>query len=85
MLEEFARTGERAHLLVLRKVGARVGVLQPPGLLRREGASGLADQGLDEEAAAHADATVDAPDGEGDARLFERRAPGQHVLVDAVH
>src|SRR5207248_5836239 len=41
-------------------------------------------QRVDEQAAAHADAAVDAPHGELDPRALERLAPGEHVLVHAV-
>src|SRR5207247_11013488 len=46
---------------------------------------GLAEQRQDEEATAHADATVDAPHRELDAGALERFAPREHVLVHAVH
>ena len=45
---------------------------------------GLAQQHVREQAAAHADASVDAPDREGDPLRLERLAPGEHVLVDAI-
>src|SRR2546426_11963149 len=40
---------------------------------------------MDEQATAHADATVDAPHRELDADALERFAPREHVLVHAVH
>jgi hypothetical protein len=46
--------------------------------------SELTPQRGHEQAAAHADAAVDLPDGERDADPLERLAPGDHVLVDAV-
>jgi hypothetical protein len=54
------------------------------GLLRLQLAAGLAEQGVDEQAAAHPDAAVDAPHRELDADALERFAPGEHVLVHAV-
>src|SRR5207249_6785057 len=53
-------------------------------LLRLQFPSCFAEQGVDEQAAAHADATVDAPHGELDPHALERLAPGEHVLVHAV-
>src|SRR6267154_2757081 len=46
--------------------------------------AGLAEQRVDEQAAAHADTAVDTPDRELDADALERDAPGEHVLVYAV-
>src|SRR5437867_6994337 len=54
-------------------------------LLGLQLAPGLAEQRVDEQATAHADATVDAPHRELDAGALERFAPGEHVLVHAVH
>jgi hypothetical protein len=45
---------------------------------------GFAGERVGEEAATHADAAVNAPDGKGHAGLFESVAPGEDVLVDAV-
>src|SRR5437588_3421787 len=53
-------------------------------LFRLQIASGLAEQRVHEQAAAHADAAVDAPHGERDPHALERLAPGEHVLVHAV-
>src|SRR3984885_1753497 len=47
--------------------------------------SRLAFELVGEEAAAHADLAMDAPDGEVDAFAVESLLPRQHVLVDAVH
>src|SRR5216117_4431674 len=54
-------------------------------LLGLQLAPGLAEQRVDEQATAHADATVDAPHRELDADALERFAPREHVLVHAVH
>ena len=40
--------------------------------------------GVEHEAPAHADLTVNAPDRQFDAGRLRRFAPGQHMLVDAV-
>ena len=45
---------------------------------------GLAQQHVGEQAAAHADPAMDAPDRKLDALGVERLLPGQHVLIDAV-
>jgi len=39
---------------------------------------------VDEEAAAHSDAAMDAPDGQRKAGLLEPVAPGEPMLIDAV-
>src|SRR5437016_5962186 len=54
-------------------------------LLGLQLAAGLAEQRVDEQATAHADATVDAPHRELDAHALERFAPCEHLLVHAVH
>ena len=46
--------------------------------------SSFAFELVGEQAAAHADLAVDAPDREVDAFAVESLLPGQHVLVDAV-
>src|SRR4029077_15371595 len=53
-------------------------------LLGLELAAGLAEQRVDEQAAAHADAAVDTPHRELDADALERDPPGEHVLVHTV-
>src|SRR6266516_1425561 len=55
------------------------------GLLGLQLAAGLAEQRVNEQATADADATVDAPHRELDAGALERFAPREHVLVHAVH
>ena len=47
--------------------------------------SGLTQESIYEEPAAHADASMYAPDRELDAGNFQRLPPRQHVLIDAVH
>jgi hypothetical protein len=42
-------------------------------------------QGIDEEPASHANAAVNAPHGEFDTCLVKRLAPGEDMLIDAVH
>src|SRR5207244_6689895 len=54
-------------------------------LLGLQLAAGLAEQRVDEQATAQAEATVDAPHRERDAHALERFAPCEHVLVHAVH
>ena len=54
-------------------------------LFRRDIASGLARQSVDEESAAHANLPVDTPDGEMNATFLQSLAPGEDVLIDAVH
>ena len=44
----------------------------------------LAQQRIDEQAAAHADAAMDAPHSKLDTAGLERLTPRQHVLVHAV-
>jgi hypothetical protein len=47
--------------------------------------SGFAFELIGEQAAAHADLAMDAPDGDVDAFGVQGLLPGEHVLVDAVH
>src|SRR5438309_9473705 len=54
------------------------------GFGRAELATCLAHERAQEQAAAHSDAAVDAPDGERNARRLERFLPRDDVLVDAV-
>jgi hypothetical protein len=54
-------------------------------LVGGEAAASLPAERVDEQAAAHADAPVDPPHCQLDARRLEGLAPGQDVLVDAVH
>src|SRR6266516_1060373 len=44
----------------------------------------LAEECIDEQTAAHADAAMDAPHRELDARFLERLAPREHMLIHAV-
>src|SRR5229473_447490 len=83
--EQLARARQRPHALHLAREGLLVDALHPGGLLDRHAAPGLAQQRVQEQAAAHADAPVDAPDGELDPGALERVTPGEHVLVHAVH
>ena len=59
-------------------------MLQLLDLRRGKRAPGLPQQRGHEEAAAHADPPVDAPHRQVDAERGQRRAPREHVLVDAV-
>ncbi len=75
---------QRPHLgqQALERRGVRR--LQFRQLLGSELPSRLAQQRVDQQARAHPDAPVDAPDGEVDAQPGERFTPGQHVLVHGV-
>ena len=61
-----------------------MGEAQPLAALLVDRDAGLAHELVGEQAAAHADLAVDAPDGKIDAFAVERFLPGEHVLVDAV-
>ena len=54
-------------------------------LLGRQRSAGLPQEGVDEQSAAHADATVNAPHRQLDPGRFQRFPPREHMLVDAVH
>src|SRR5205823_12891741 len=82
--EQLPRPGEGTHLRHLARVGLGMDAADLRRLFRLQVASGLAEQRVHEQAAAHADAAVDAPHGELDAHALERLAPGEHVLVHAV-
>ena len=53
-------------------------------LFRRKLMTRLARQRVDEETSAHADLTMNAPHGQMDSAGFQRLAPGEHVLINAV-
>ena len=55
-----------------------------PRLLFGHLATGLAQEGVREQAAAHPDLAVDPPDGQVDPGAVQGETPCQHVLVDAV-
>lgn len=57
---------------------------QPVDSLGIDMVSGLAQQHAAEQAAAHADLTINARNGEVDPFRRQPFAPGQHVLVDTV-
>jgi hypothetical protein len=46
--------------------------------------SNLPAQSLHEQAATHADATMNAPHGKGQAKFFQRLMPCKDVLVDTI-
>src|SRR5439155_1640201 len=83
--EQVAGAREGAHLRYLPLEGRRVDLLDALLVLGRQAAAGFPRQPVEEQSAAHADAPVDAPDGQLDAPLLERLAPRQHMLVHAVH
>ena len=58
---------------------------QPVDTRLIDGQAGFTQQHVGEQAARHADAAMDAPDGKLDAFLAERVVPRQDMLVDAVH
>jgi len=66
-------------------IGVGMGLLQPLDQVGRDVDVGFAQQRIGEQAAAHADAPMDAPDRERNARFVQRLLPGQDVLVHAVH
>ena len=55
------------------------------GLFRGHRPFRFAEECVDEQTAAHADATMNAPNRELNADPFQRLAPSQNVLVNAVH
>src|SRR4030081_2947070 len=64
--------------------GRGVETLQAFDPLRIDMISGFAQQSAGEQAAAHADLSMDTPDREIDPVRIKRLAPSQHVLIDAV-
>src|SRR4030088_118179 len=64
--------------------GRGMQTLQAFDPLRIDMISGLAQQSAGEQAAAHADLSMDTPDREIDPVRIKRLAPSQHVLIDAV-
>ena len=82
--DRLARARQRADLR--RALGVRLGVQAPElaGLLVGHLATGLPQEGVREQAAAHPDLAVDPPDGQVDPGAVQGETPCQHVLVDAV-
>src|SRR5712692_2339152 len=78
-------SGKRANLCDLAGVGLGVMPLESCILLSGYSVAGLAQEGIHEETSAHPDPTVDSPYGELDPCLLQGFAPGQNVLVDAIH
>src|SRR5438105_1469147 len=84
VLQQSLRAGKRFDLRQAAPVSLRVQGTQAVGLSCRQVVSGLADKRAHKQATAHSNAAMDAPDGERDARRFERLLPREHVLIDAV-
>jgi hypothetical protein len=85
VLQQRTGAGQWPHLGQVTAEALAVSPLQLRGPLRVELASGLAQQRVDEETAAHSDPAVDPPHGELYAEALEGLPPGEDVLVDAVH
>ncbi len=83
-LEEFAGAGQRHHARREAAIGLCVKTTEPVDTIRVHVEAGLAEQLMGEEAAAHPDLAMNAPDRQRDALRVERFLPGEHVLVDAV-
>jgi hypothetical protein len=84
VIEQLTGAGQRAHLPDEPSIGLGVVLPETGSLFPRHGQPGLAEERVHQQAAAHADAPVDAPYGERDPLALERLAPGEHVLIDAV-
>jgi hypothetical protein len=85
VLQQLKRSGKRAHLAGPPRVGLRVPPLEPRGFVRGHAVTGLSEQRVGEEPAAHPDAAMDAPHRQLDTGVLERLPPREHVLVHAVH
>ena len=57
---------------------------QPTGIVRAYWSTGLPEQRVGEQAAAHADPAVDAPDRDRNPGVIEGLLPGKDMPVDAV-
>ncbi len=82
--EQFAGAGEWADLIGEASVGFAVEADEAIGFVSCYCVTGFAEDGIRHQAAAHADATMDAPHGELDADAGHCFAPREDVLVDAV-
>jgi len=82
--EQLTRPGQGRDRVHLRTVLRRVRLLQPVDVLAGQRPAGLPQERGHEQPAAHPDTPVDAPHGQVDADLRQRRPPGDDVLVDAV-
>ena len=81
--QQLAGAGQRPDLAHQPAVRLGVEALDAGDLLGGDRGAGLTQEGVDEQAAAHPDPAVDAPDGEVDPGLLQRLAPRQDMLVDA--
>jgi len=82
--EELAGARQKLDVRRIPFEGCRMQMPQPFDSLRINMVSGLAQEHACEQAAAHADLAMDAPDREVYSLRRKRRPPSQHVLIDAV-
>src|SRR5207253_7829432 len=83
--EQLDGAGQRAAFREEAAKQLTVPTLDDLGLVRRDLAAELACDAAREQAAAHADTTVDAPAVDGKARFGECALPRKHVSIDGVH
>jgi hypothetical protein len=82
--EQLTRAGQGPHGVPAPGERLGVGQIQRLDLVGGQRAARFAQQGRDEQAAAHADAPVQLPHRQFHADRGQRLLPGQNVLVDAV-
>src|SRR5258706_16301837 len=83
--QQFAGSRQRPDVLGLLPVSGRMGLTKAFDALGADLNSGLAEQLVGEQAPAHADLAMNAPDRQFDALRVERLLPGKDVLIDAVN
>src|SRR6266404_4496883 len=79
-----SQSSNSPDIVCLLPVGGGVGLAKPFDAFSTDFDSGLAEQLVGEQAPAHADLAMDAPDREFDTLRVERLLPGKDVLIDAV-
>src|SRR5690348_5256800 len=85
MRQQFPRSRKWTHLTYPLHIGFGVQLLQARSLLGAQWPAGLAQERVGEQAAAHADPAVDAPDGQLNACGLQCLPPGEDVLIHAVY
>src|SRR4051812_47012139 len=84
-LQELDRAGQRGWSWQELPIGVPVAPLEPLGLLASKLASEFPGHGAREQAAAHADAAVDAPPVDLHLGFAERPLPGEDMSINGVH
>jgi hypothetical protein len=84
-LQEFASAWKRLNRFLVTLASYCVSSLKLLYLLWRQPLADLTAESLDQQAATHADAPMNAPHTEGHAQFFQSLMPCEEMLVDTIH